>query len=133
MFETPVLPPDHPLTPFAVVMLSAVRLLLGVMLLFLVALVALSLVLVWDRWQQRKRDARERTERQEREGEFYHTVRNTLAPLVGQLQLLQVLTEQKTRELKEDVKKTPVETATKVLDGLTHISDSGIHKPGGQS
>ena len=116
MFDTPALPPDHPLAPFALAMLAGLRLLLCIMALFFVAKVVLFGWLVWDRRQQRRRD-----------GEFYHTVRDLLAPVVGRLVLLEALTKEKGAELRADVKANPDETAAKVVDAIAH-SDSGVLK-----
>jgi len=117
MFDTPALPPDHPLAPFALAMLAGLRLLFAIMALFFVAKAVLFGWLVWDRRQQRKRD-----------GEFYHTIRDVLAPVVARLVLLEALTKTATAEIKSDVKKNPDETATKVVDAISHAHDSGTFK-----
>jgi hypothetical protein len=100
---------------------------LAVFALYLLAKIVLISWLVWDRTQQRRRDEEREAAQRERDGEFYHTIRDALAPVVGRLVLLEALTKQSATEIKHDVQATPDATANKVVDALA-ASDSGVLK-----
>ncbi len=91
------------------------------MLAALVFFAGCLLLVGWLEWDRRDRRARD--------GEFYHTIKNAVAPVVARLTLLEVLTEQAKREIKADVKKNPDETAVKVMAAIEHAKpDSAILK-----
>ena len=135
LFNKPDLPVDHPLTPFALAMIQALRLLFLIIAVWFVKNVLIIGWLVWDRREQRQEREKERKE----QAELYHTTRNLLAATKGRLDIEKVQREMAVKEIKDEVKKVtekvPEPTADAVVEKIKTVMpvpDSGqFPKPPG--